>query len=69
MANIIIHPGEPIKCLSIPIILNKRKQMINCQEVLTCGFKIGGGIDQDPNIAPYNYCDKVIQRTLFNTLI
>lgn len=31
----------------------------DANRVLTCGLKIGGGIDQDPSKSPYNYPDNV----------
>ncbi|CAO1387614.1 unnamed protein product [Diamesa hyperborea] len=45
-------------CLSIPITLNK--EIIIDQEgreVSKCGFKIGGGIDQDFTKSPQGYAD------------
>ena len=29
-----------------------------------CGFRIGGGIDQDPSVSPQGYPDKVLQYTV-----
>ena len=38
------QPGTAIECLSIPITLHKEENK--------CGFKIGGGIDQDYRKSP-----------------
>lgn len=46
--------------LQIPITLHKE---VDCdsegREVLKCGFKIGGGIDQDYKKSPQGYTDYV----------
>ena len=34
-----------------------------------CGFKIGGGIDQDPAKSPQGYPDKVNKRTFMSVLL
>ena len=44
----------------IPITLKKEPEIdSNGQEVLKCGFKIGGGIDQDYQKSPQGYADNV----------
>ena len=43
------QPGTAIECLSIPITLHKEENK--------CGFKIGGGIDQDYRKSPQG-CEK-----------
>ena len=44
----------------IPITLKKEPELdANGQEVLKCGFKIGGGIDQDYQKSPQGYTDNV----------
>ncbi|CAI5446192.1 unnamed protein product [Caenorhabditis angaria] len=57
-------PGEAIECLSIPVELHKQ-QIIDefGQMVIRVGFRIGGGIDQDPTKAPYKYPDAGIYIT------
>jgi len=43
--------------------LNERgQQIIDADGRLRfrCGFRIGGGIDQDPSVSPQGYPDKVI---------
>lgn len=44
----------------IPITLHKESGL-DCEgrEVLKCGFKIGGGIDQDFRKSPQGYTDNV----------
>uniref|UniRef100_A0A0R3RFF2 PDZ domain-containing protein n=1 Tax=Elaeophora elaphi TaxID=1147741 RepID=A0A0R3RFF2_9BILA len=56
--------GLPIECLSIAVELHK-EQLVdeNGQQVLRVGFKIGGGIDQDPSRAHYPYPDSGIYIT------
>ena len=49
------QPGTAIECLSIPITLHK--------EDSKCGFKIGGGIDQDYRKSPQGYEDNGIYVT------
>ncbi|EFP01222.1 hypothetical protein CRE_24483 [Caenorhabditis remanei] len=51
-------PGEAIECLSIAVELHKQ-EVIDAHGQLTIrvGFKIGGGIDQDPSKAPFKYPD------------
>lgn len=49
-------------CLQIPITLHKEKDYNEeGREVLKCGFKIGGGIDQDYKKSPQGYTDYVSQ--------
>jgi C-terminal processing protease CtpA/Prc len=56
--------GTAIECLSIPITLKKEPEIdSNGQEVLKCGFKIGGGIDQDYQKSPQGYADNGIYVT------
>jgi hypothetical protein len=44
----------------IPITLNKEAGLDpSGQEILKCGFKIGGGIDQDYQKSPQGYSDNV----------
>lgn len=50
--------GTAMECLSIPITLHKEKDVDDeGREVLKCGFKIGGGIDQDFKKSPQGYTD------------
>lgn len=46
------EPGTAISCLSIPIILHKEGPPGVPETELKCGFKIGGGIDQDYRKSP-----------------
>ena len=46
------QPGTAIECLSIPITLHKEENK--------CGFKIGGGIDQDYRKSPQGYENKFL---------
>lgn len=51
----------------IPLILTKEKGLDdNGMEVLKCGFKIGGGIDQDYKRSPQGYADNVGYKTCVN---
>jgi len=52
----------------IPLVLHKEpdvnergQQMVDADGRLRyrCGFRIGGGIDQDPTVSPQGYPDKV----------
>lgn len=44
----------------IPITLHKETEINeNGEEVMKCGFKIGGGIDQDFTKSPQGYTDNV----------
>lgn len=46
----------------IPIILVKETDVNeNGEEVMKCGFKIGGGIDQDFRKSPQGYTDNVMK--------
>lgn len=54
------RPGAQIECLSIALVLHKERFVNEYgQEELRVGFKIGGGIDQDPCQAPIQYPDTV----------
>jgi hypothetical protein len=51
-----------MKCcvFQIPITLHKESVLDHeAREVHRCGFKIGGGIDQDFRKSPQNYSDNV----------
>uniref|UniRef100_A0A7E4VG01 PDZ domain-containing protein n=1 Tax=Panagrellus redivivus TaxID=6233 RepID=A0A7E4VG01_PANRE len=50
--------GKPLECLSIAVVLEK-EQVLDATGnlVYRVGFKVGGGIDQDPSKAPYAYPD------------
>ncbi|XP_024940101.1 uncharacterized protein C45G9.7 isoform X2 [Cephus cinctus] len=53
--------GTAMECLSIPITLHKEPEInANGEEVMKCGFKIGGGIDQDFRKSPQGYTDNMI---------
>ncbi|CAB3403532.1 unnamed protein product [Caenorhabditis bovis] len=57
-------PGEAIECLSIPVELRKQRVVDQMGNVaVRVGFRIGGGIDQDPTKAPYKYPDSGIYIT------
>lgn len=52
--------GTAMECLSIPIIVHKEMDYDSeGREVLKCGFKIGGGIDQNYKKSPQGYTDNV----------
>uniref|UniRef100_A0A131YZR3 Regulation of wnt receptor signaling pathway n=1 Tax=Rhipicephalus appendiculatus TaxID=34631 RepID=A0A131YZR3_RHIAP len=54
------QPGTAMQCLSIPIKLAKEVGIDSeGREVMKCGFKIGGGIDQDFTRSPQGYTDNV----------
>ncbi|XP_053988866.1 tax1-binding protein 3 homolog isoform X2 [Hylaeus anthracinus] len=56
--------GTAMECLSIPITLHKETEVNeNGEEVMKCGFKIGGGIDQDFRKSPQGYTDNGIYVT------
>jgi len=56
--------GTAMECLSIPITLEKEPGLDGeGKEVLRCGFKIGGGIDQDYRRSPYGYTDNGVYVT------
>ncbi|XP_011702794.1 PREDICTED: uncharacterized protein C45G9.7 isoform X3 [Wasmannia auropunctata] len=58
------QPGTAMECLSIPITLHKETEINeNGEEVMKCGFKIGGGIDQDFTKSPQGYTDNGIYVT------
>uniref|UniRef100_A0A914VVX1 PDZ domain-containing protein n=1 Tax=Plectus sambesii TaxID=2011161 RepID=A0A914VVX1_9BILA len=58
------QPGAPMECLSIAVELRKERFVDeHGQEALKVGFKIGGGIDQDPDRAPFKYPDTGIYIT------
>jgi C-terminal processing protease CtpA/Prc len=53
-----------MECLSIPITLHKEPGTDSeGREVLKCGFKIGGGIDQDFHCSPFGYTDNGVYVT------
>jgi len=50
--------GKPLQCLSIAIVLHKEQIVsTNGQLISKVGFKLGGGIDQDPIQSPFKYPD------------
>lgn len=52
-----------LSLLQIPITLHKETEINeNGEEVMKCGFKIGGGIDQDFTKSPQGYTDNVRYR-------
>ncbi|KAK6188559.1 hypothetical protein SNE40_004714 [Patella caerulea] len=64
--------GDPLECYSIPIVLEKDADIDNQGHAVLeadgkqryrCGFRIGGGIDQDPSQSPQGYPDKGIYVT------
>ncbi|ESO86630.1 hypothetical protein LOTGIDRAFT_166897 [Lottia gigantea] len=64
--------GDPLECYSIPIVLEKDADIDNQgnpvleqdgKQRYRCGFRIGGGIDQDPSQSPQGYPDKGIYVT------
>ncbi|VDL81058.1 unnamed protein product [Nippostrongylus brasiliensis] len=58
------NAGESIECLSIAIQLKKEETVDQFGNVAyRVGFKIGGGIDQDPACAPFRYPDQGIYIT------
>ncbi len=50
-----------MECLSIPIQVDKESLIdpSTGQQIMRVGFKIGGGIDQDPAKSPQRYPDTV----------
>lgn len=53
----------------IPITLTKESAMdTDGRELLKCGFKIGGGIDQDFLKSPQGYTDNVNNFQVFNSI-
>lgn len=58
------EPGTAIECLSIPITLTKEPEVdSDGVESMKCGFKIGGGIDQDFRRSPHGYSDSGVYVT------
>ncbi|KAK3599833.1 hypothetical protein CHS0354_022401 [Potamilus streckersoni] len=64
--------GDPLECFSIPIVLHKdpdRSEQGNPvlgpdgKPRYRCGFRIGGGIDQDNTKSPQGYPDKGVYVT------
>ena len=56
----------------IPIVLHKESELDENGQAMVdeqgkpryrCGFRVGGGIDQDPNKSPHGYPDKGIYIT------
>jgi hypothetical protein len=61
------QPGTAIECLSIPIKLAKEPGYDDQgRETLRCGFKIGGGIDQDFRQSPQGFTDNGVYVTDVN---
>jgi hypothetical protein len=57
-------PGQPLQCLSIAVELQKEPFTdANGHPAYKVGFRIGGGIDQDPTKAPWKYPDTGIYIT------
>jgi hypothetical protein len=64
--------GDPLQCYGIPLVLHKEPDVNELgQQVFDadgrpryrCGFRIGGGIDQEPLLSPQGYPDKGIYVT------
>lgn len=56
-----------IFCVQIPITLHKEPGIDpDGKESLKCGFKIGGGIDQDFKKSPQGYTDNVSMFIFFS---
>uniref|UniRef100_A0A0N5AXS0 PDZ domain-containing protein n=1 Tax=Syphacia muris TaxID=451379 RepID=A0A0N5AXS0_9BILA len=56
--------GQPLECLSIAVELRKQQIMDETGQMMyRVGFKIGGGIDQNPNQAKFRYPDTGIYIT------
>ncbi|XP_067948953.1 tax1-binding protein 3 homolog isoform X2 [Watersipora subatra] len=60
--------GNPLNIYGIPLTLQKTQEFdkygspvldSSGKPQLKCGFRIGGGIDQDPSRCPHGYPDKV----------
>ena len=62
------EPGTAISCLSIPIILHKEGPPGVPETELKCGFKIGGGIDQDYRKSPQVQSQKNTEHQSFNNV-
>ena len=59
-----LPPGAVFSCLSIPIRLVKQSATApDGTTVLKCGFRIGGGIDQDFRLSPQGFTDNGIYIT------
>lgn len=59
MAGVIV-PGQEVECLCVAIELAKDRVILPNGKVYDrVGFKIGGGMDQDPNESPFRYPDTV----------
>ncbi|OQV21109.1 putative Uncharacterized protein C45G9.7 [Hypsibius exemplaris] len=57
-------PGIPMEVESIPVRIEKETVIDeNGEERTRCGFRIGGGIDQDPQKSPHGYTDQGIYVT------
>lgn len=48
------RPGQAVQCVSLAVTLEKEADRV--------GFKIGGGIDQDPGDCVFHYPDSVVAR-------
>ncbi|KAL5017344.1 hypothetical protein ScPMuIL_006933 [Solemya velum] len=64
--------GDPLECYSIPIVLEKEQDrddhgspivLPDGKQKFRCGFRIGGGIDQDNTKSPQGYPDKGVYVT------
>jgi len=64
--------GDPLNIYGIPITLHKTVELdkfgspvldTSGRQVMKCGFRVGGGIDQDPSRSPQGYPDKGIYVT------
>ncbi|XP_041358245.1 tax1-binding protein 3 homolog [Gigantopelta aegis] len=64
--------GDPLECYSIPIVLEKEPDIDgqgnpvlepDGKQRFRCGFRIGGGIDQDPSQSPQGFPDKGVYVT------
>lgn len=59
-----------LSLLQIPITLHKETEINeNGEEVMKCGFKIGGGIDQDFTKSPQGYTDNVRYRIRLENIL
>ncbi|WAR24130.1 TX1B3-like protein [Mya arenaria] len=66
------NAGDPLECFSIPIVLHKDLDRDDAgnpmigpdgKQRYRCGFRIGGGIDQDNSKSPQGYPDKGVYVT------
>ncbi|XP_061192717.1 tax1-binding protein 3 homolog [Saccostrea echinata] len=64
--------GDPLECYSIPLVLEKEPEVDGMgnpvfgpdgKQKYKCGFRIGGGIDQDNEKSPQGYPDKGVYVT------